>query len=137
MRIPTWAQPVVRPSGRALLRCANCHGSGRGGAQAQREKREAEEFAAFRKENPLIKEQFGDLKRELAAVSEAEWKAIPEIGDYTVKRRKRFENFSAASDSLLAGACPVSSRGPLSLPLPPATGWACTCSTAPAPRVST
>lgn len=70
----------------------------------QREKREKEEFAAFRKENPLIKEQFEDLKRGLAAVTEDEWKGIPEIGDYTVKRRKRFETFSAVSDNLLAGA---------------------------------
>ena len=69
----------------------------------QREKRETEEFAAFRKENPLIKEQFEDLKRQLKDVSEDEWKAIPEIGDYTIKRRKRFENFSAVTDNLLAG----------------------------------
>ena len=72
--------------------------------QKQREKREGEEFAVFRKENPLIKEQFEDLKRDLASVSEDEWKGIPEIGDYTIKRRKRFETFSAVSDNLLAGA---------------------------------
>jgi hypothetical protein len=72
--------------------------------QAQREKREHDEFAAFRKENPLIKEQFEDLKRQLANVSEEEWKGIPEIGDYTIKRRKRFETFSAISDNLLAGS---------------------------------
>ena len=74
--------------------------------QVQREKREREEFAQFRKENPLIKEQFEDLKRSLACVSEDEWKAIPEIGDYTVKRKKRFETFSAVSNNLLAGALP-------------------------------
>jgi PRP1 splicing factor, N-terminal len=72
--------------------------------QKQREEREKVEFAQFRKENPLIKEQFEDLKRQLGSVSESEWKAIPEIGDYTVKRRKRFETFSAVSDNLLAGA---------------------------------
>jgi hypothetical protein len=72
--------------------------------QAQREKREKEQFDAFRKQNPLITEQFEDLKRDLSRVSVEEWKAIPEIGDYTVKRRKRFETFSAVSDSLLAGA---------------------------------
>ena len=37
-------------------------------------------------------------------MTEDEWKAIPEIGDYTIKRRKRFETFSANSDSALAGA---------------------------------
>lgn len=72
--------------------------------QAQRAKREEEASQRFRKENPLISEQFADLKRGLADVSEAEWKAIPEIGDYTIKRRKRFETFSANSDSALAGA---------------------------------
>eukprot|EP00892_Ulva_mutabilis_P011693 jgi/Ulvmu1/8897/UM049_0079.1 len=72
--------------------------------KAQREKREEEESAKFRKENPLIAEQFADLKRGLADVTEDEWKAIPEIGDYTIKRRKRFETFSANSDSALAGA---------------------------------
>lgn len=72
--------------------------------QAQREKREEEASAKFRKENPLISEQFADLKRGLADVTEAEWKGIPEIGDYTIKRRKRFETFSANSDASLAGA---------------------------------
>lgn len=79
------------------------HGAGPA-VQAQREKREEEASVRFRKENPLISEQFADLKRGLADVSEAEWKAIPEIGDYTIKRRKRFETFSANSDSALAGA---------------------------------
>jgi hypothetical protein len=41
---------------------------------------------------------------QLADVTEDEWKGIPEIGDYSIKRRKRFETFSAVSDSLLAGA---------------------------------
>ena len=72
--------------------------------KVHREKRERQEYDEFRKENPLIKEMFSDLKRDLAKVSEDEWRGIPEIGDYTIKRRKRFENFSANSDSMLAGA---------------------------------
>ena len=74
------------------------------GVKVHREKRERQEYDEFRKENPLIKEMFSDLKRDLANVSEDEWRGIPEIGDYTIKRRKRFENFSANSDSMLAGA---------------------------------
>jgi pre-mRNA-processing factor 6 len=72
--------------------------------KVHREKRERQEYEEFRKENPLIKEMFSDLKRGLANVSEDEWRGIPEIGDYTIKRRKRFENFTANSDSMLAGA---------------------------------
>lgn len=75
-----------------------------GSTQVHREKRERQEYDEFRKENPMIKETFSDLKRDLANVSEDEWRGIPEIGDYTIKRRKRFENFSANSDSMLAGA---------------------------------
>ena len=72
--------------------------------QRQRELREKDEWDRFRADNPLIKEQFADLKAQLAAVSEDEWKGIPEIGDYTIKKQKRFEVFSATSDSLLASA---------------------------------
>lgn len=54
----------------------------------RREKRLKEEIEKYRKENPKITEQFAPLKRELANISEAEWEAIPDIGDYTVKRQK-------------------------------------------------
>lgn len=37
-------------------------------------------------------------------MSEAEWEAIPDVGDRTVKKRPRFEAFAAVPDSLLAKA---------------------------------
>ena len=48
--------------------------------------------------------QFADLKRKLADVTPLEWDAIPEIGDYTIKKQKRFEKFMAVPDTLLAKA---------------------------------
>ena len=54
----------------------------------QREKRVKEDLEKYRKENPKTTEQFGDLKRKLADVSQREWEAIPDIGDYTIKRQK-------------------------------------------------
>jgi pre-mRNA-processing factor 6 len=54
----------------------------------QREKRLKEDLEKYRKENPKITEQFADLKRKLNEVSQSEWEAIPDIGDYTIKRQK-------------------------------------------------
>lgn len=74
--------------------------------ERRREKREAlmkERIEKYRAENPKITEQFADLKRQLAEVSADEWEAIPDIGDYTIKRQKR-ETFAPAPDSLLAAA---------------------------------
>jgi len=50
-----------------------------------------------------IADGFADLKRGLASVSEAEWEAIPEIGDYTIKRAKR-DTWAPVPDTLLAKA---------------------------------
>jgi pre-mRNA-processing factor 6 len=72
--------------------------------QDRREKRLAEEIEKFRAENPKITEQFADLKRKLADVTEEQWEAIPEIGDYTIKNKKRMESFAPVPDTLLAKA---------------------------------
>lgn len=69
-----------------------------------REKNVREELEAYRTKNPKITEQFAELKRKLASVSDAEWEAIPEIGDTTVKRSKRAPTFVPAPDTLLARA---------------------------------
>jgi len=50
-----------------------------------------------------IADGFADLKRGLANVTEAEWEAIPEIGDYTIKKAKR-ETWAPVPDTLLAKA---------------------------------
>lgn len=70
----------------------------------RRELKEKEEMERFREENPKIAEQFADLKRKLAQITEAEWESIPDIGDYTIKKQKRMQQFVPAPDSLLARA---------------------------------
>jgi len=70
----------------------------------QREARLKEELEQYRKNNPKITEQFADLKRKLDNVSYEEWDAIPDIGDYTIKNKKRFQNFMPAPDTLLQKA---------------------------------
>ncbi|KAG2447955.1 hypothetical protein HYH02_006984 [Chlamydomonas schloesseri] len=69
-----------------------------------REKRMKEELERYRAENPKITEQFADLKRQLADVKYEEWEAIPEMGDYTLKKQRRMERFAPVPDSLLARA---------------------------------
>uniref|UniRef100_A0A1I8H9X7 Pre-mRNA-processing factor 6 n=2 Tax=Macrostomum lignano TaxID=282301 RepID=A0A1I8H9X7_9PLAT len=69
-----------------------------------RERRFREEMEKFRKERPKIQQQFVDLKRDLALVSEDEWLSLPEVGDARNKRQRnpRAEKFTPAPDSLLA-----------------------------------
>ncbi len=110
------------------MRCTRCFTS-----QEAREKRLKEELERYRAENPKITEQFADLKRKLGDVSYEEWEvgnrgvrahellhqlllrhlrvllstpcqAIPDIGDYTIKKQRRFERFAPVPDSLLARA---------------------------------
>ncbi|KAG5879226.1 hypothetical protein JTB14_026722 [Gonioctena quinquepunctata] len=45
-----------------------------------REKRLREELERYRQERPKIQQQFSDLKRDLASVSEEDWKSVPEVG---------------------------------------------------------
>ena len=63
-----------------------------------------EELKKYRTDNPKLTEQFADLKRKLGDVNEDEWNSIPEIGDYTVKKRPRMESFVPVPDTLLARA---------------------------------
>ncbi|KAM7536518.1 hypothetical protein Aperf_G00000083204 [Anoplocephala perfoliata] len=69
-----------------------------------REKREAEEIERYRRERPKIQQQFIDLKRELASVSESEWLNLPEVGDSRNKRQRnpRAEVFTPVPDSIIA-----------------------------------
>ena len=59
--------------------------------RAIREKKLKEDIEKYRKENPKITEQFADLKRKLAQISEDEWNAIPDIGDYTRHKKNKME----------------------------------------------
>ncbi|KAI8921006.1 PRP1 splicing factor, N-terminal-domain-containing protein [Powellomyces hirtus] len=75
--------------------------------RVRREAREREELEKYRKERPKIQQQFADLKRGLAIVSEDEWASIPEVGDLVRKgkRQKKFaDKYTAVPDSVLLGA---------------------------------
>ncbi|KAF9783203.1 PRP1 splicing factor, N-terminal-domain-containing protein [Thelephora terrestris] len=72
--------------------------------RARREAREEAELAKHRAERPKLQQQFVDLKRGLAAVTDEEWTNIPEVGNLTRKKRKRdFERSWAVPDSVIVG----------------------------------
>ncbi|KAI0657305.1 PRP1 splicing factor, N-terminal-domain-containing protein [Cubamyces menziesii] len=71
--------------------------------RARREARENEELAKHRAERPKIQQQFADLKRGLAVVTDEEWENIPEVGNLTRKKRKRDERSFVVSDSVIVG----------------------------------
>ncbi|TPX70333.1 hypothetical protein SpCBS45565_g01731 [Spizellomyces sp. 'palustris'] len=72
--------------------------------RARREAREREELEKYRKERPKIQQQFADLKRGLAVVSEDEWASIPEVGDLVRKgkrQKKLADKYTPVPDSVL------------------------------------
>jgi pre-mRNA-processing factor 6 len=91
-----------------------------------REAREAQERVDYEANNPKIQQQFADLKRSLASVSEEDWANLPEAGDltsellihpighpsanpHTAGKNKRTRTnaqnrFYAVPDSVIAGA---------------------------------
>lgn len=76
--------------------------------ETSREAREAQERRDYEANNPKIQQQFADLKRSLASVSDEDWANIPEVGDLTGKNRRTKQNqrqrFYALPDSVIAGA---------------------------------
>lgn len=74
----------------------------------QREAREEAERAEYERNNPKIQQQFTDLKRALATVSDDDWANLPEVGDLTGKNRRSKQalrqRFYAVPDSVLAAA---------------------------------
>ncbi|XP_032815124.1 pre-mRNA-processing factor 6 [Petromyzon marinus] len=70
----------------------------------RREQREREEIEKYRMERPKIQQQFSDLKRKLAEVSEDEWLSIPEVGDARNKRQRnpRHDKLTPVPDSFLS-----------------------------------
>ncbi|CAH8490022.1 unnamed protein product [Dicrocoelium dendriticum] len=69
-----------------------------------REKRYKEEIERYRRERPKIQQQFMDLKRDLANVTESEWNALPEVGDARNRKQRnpRYERFTPVPDSVIA-----------------------------------
>ncbi|CAL8325486.1 unnamed protein product [Merluccius merluccius] len=110
----------------------------------RRELREKEEIEKYRMERPKIQQQFSDLKRKLAEVSEEDWLSIPEVGDARNKRQRnpRHEKLTPMPDSFfskhlqsgdnhttvdpLQGVCGSTDLGGLNTPYPgsmtPGTG---------------
>uniref|UniRef100_A0A1J3G438 Protein STABILIZED1 n=1 Tax=Noccaea caerulescens TaxID=107243 RepID=A0A1J3G438_NOCCA len=71
----------------------------------RREAKLKEEIEKYRASNPKITEQFADLKRKLHTLSANEWDSIPEIGDYSLRnKKKKFESFVPIPDTLLEKA---------------------------------
>ncbi|KAH7861766.1 hypothetical protein Vadar_030596 [Vaccinium darrowii] len=71
----------------------------------RREARLKQEIEKYRASNPKITEQFADLKRKLLTMSSSEWDSIPEIGDYSLRnKKKRFESYVPVPDTLLEKA---------------------------------
>eukprot|EP01130_Rhizamoeba_saxonica_P005259 TRINITY_DN210_c0_g1_i2.p1 TRINITY_DN210_c0_g1~~TRINITY_DN210_c0_g1_i2.p1 ORF type:complete len:911 (-),score=270.15 TRINITY_DN210_c0_g1_i2:21-2753(-) len=58
----------------------------------------------LRKERPKIQQQFADLTEDLKNVSYADWDNIPDIGERTYKKKRRFDRYTPAPDSLLEQA---------------------------------
>jgi pre-mRNA-processing factor 6 len=74
-----------------------------------REEREREELEEHNRNNPKIADQFVDLKRGLATLTDDDWASIPDPGDLTGKNRRakqaRMQQRSyAVPDSVLARA---------------------------------
>lgn len=69
-----------------------------------RENKLRRELEKYRQERPKIQQQFSDLKRDLASVSEQQWRSIPEVGDVRNKKQRnaRAEKFTPVPDSILA-----------------------------------
>ncbi|KAI1288119.1 Pre-mRNA-processing factor 6 [Halotydeus destructor] len=72
--------------------------------KAYREAKLKQEIEKFRQERPKIQQQFSDLKRDLASVSESDWLSIPDVGDVRNKKQRnaRGEKFTPVPDSVLA-----------------------------------
>jgi pre-mRNA-processing factor 6 len=71
--------------------------------RARREAREEAELAKHRAERPKLQQQFADLKRGLAVVTDAEWESIPDVGNLTRRKRRREERSFAVPDSIIVG----------------------------------
>ncbi|RWS06625.1 pre-mRNA splicing factor-like protein [Dinothrombium tinctorium] len=77
-----------------------------------REEKHKRVLEKFRQERPKIQQQFSDLKRELASVSEQEWMNIPEVGDSRNKKQRnpRYEKLTPVPDSILQHKAAFSSN---------------------------
>ncbi|KAF0719914.1 Aste57867_711 [Aphanomyces stellatus] len=70
----------------------------------RRELKQLEDMKKARRERPKISDQFADLKTSLQVVSDAEWEAIPDIGDHSLRYKasqKKSDIFTPVPDHIL------------------------------------
>ncbi|CAM9724783.1 unnamed protein product, partial [Discosporangium mesarthrocarpum] len=72
----------------------------------RREVAQLEAMKKAREDRPKISDQFADLKGHLAEISQQDWEAIPDVGDYSLKYKqsKRREIFTPMPDHVIEGA---------------------------------
>eukprot|EP01006_Ploeotia_vitrea_P053379 TRINITY_DN67781_c5_g4_i1.p1 TRINITY_DN67781_c5_g4~~TRINITY_DN67781_c5_g4_i1.p1 ORF type:complete len:953 (+),score=126.03 TRINITY_DN67781_c5_g4_i1:56-2914(+) len=85
-----------------------------GRRKRQREEAEAKRTSEFRKQRPKIQQMFSDLKKRLGDIGTDEWTNIPDIGDTTVKKRKKQDIWTPVPDSVLSGGLSGGSHSTLS-----------------------
>ncbi|KRX96568.1 Pre-mRNA-processing factor 6, partial [Trichinella pseudospiralis] len=69
-----------------------------------REKKLKKLIEDYRKERPKIQQEFSDLKRQLAVISDDDWANIPEVGDVRNRKQRnpRAEKYTPVPDSVLS-----------------------------------
>lgn len=65
--------------------------------KSRKEKKELEMFLKIRNEKPTIRQSFSDIKHEMKKLSKDDWEKIPDIQDFTVKKRK-IERYTPNTD---------------------------------------
>ncbi|GLT93299.1 hypothetical protein SLE2022_110980 [Rubroshorea leprosula] len=71
----------------------------------RREARLKRETENYRASNPKITEQFSDLKKKRYTLSAQDWESLPEIGDYSIRnKKKRFQSLVPVPDTFLENA---------------------------------
>lgn len=71
-----------------------------GRRKSRTEKKLKETYTKLREERPTIRQQFSDLRSNLTRVSKDEWENIPDIPDYTIKKRKQ-ERYTPVTDKVI------------------------------------
>jgi pre-mRNA-processing factor 6 len=69
----------------------------------KKEKKEMETLLKMRNEKPTIRQTFSDIRSELRKLSKDDWEKIPDIQDFTLKKRK-IERYAPNTDSNLERA---------------------------------
>ena len=71
--------------------------------KAIKEKMDLEKLKQKRNQRPTIRQTFSDLRNDLKKLNASDWESIPEIKDFTTKKRK-IERFTPNTDSQIISA---------------------------------